>query len=452
MHVDRGDGVVPQEQPPLESDTGSGTMVPPLATSSTARIQGAPPEVTEAGRQDVGQSPEPATWPPISAAGLRALQSVAAALPRARILRLLAKPPVEEGKGQPPFIEIAAIQADQRLSPAGTLLAKPLDQKALSDLSERVIARISGMEPMASLPHLPGMLVIPCRDDNRAAIGALTVEPDTSSNSAEDLTPAMVGLITTEVLLALELEALTPQIEERLATMATDEARAREVFISFAAHELRAPLTSIKGFAQLLVRQARKNPLPDPMMRSIQSIEQQSGRMAEMLSEMLDASRILRGEIEMLPGTLDLAALIKKVVERRRLMYPEHTMIVIGADSPLTGSWDGVRVEQVLRNLLDNAARHSPAGSTVVLQIARDAHSVVVRVRDQGIGIAEPDRDRLFTYLNRTPDSERRNLAGLGLGLFVSHYLIERMGGRLWLEVSCTTEPSGSEFAFTLPL
>ena len=116
------------------------------------------------------------------------------------------------------------------------------------------------------------------------------------------------------------------------------------------------------------------------------------------------------------------------------------------------GSWDGGRVEQVLRDLLDNAVRHSPAGSTVVVRMTHDAHSARVSVRDQGIGIAEPDRERLFTYLYRTADSERRNLAGLGLGLFVSRYLIERMGGRLWLEASCTTDPSGSEFAFTLPL
>jgi len=174
--------------------------------------------------------------------------------------------------------------------------------------------------------------------------------------------------------------------------------------------------------------------------------------MAEMLSEMLDASRILHGEIEMLPGTMDLAALIKRVVERRRFLFPEHTLIVLGADSPLTGSWDGGRVEQVLRDLLDNAVRHSPAGSTVVVQVAHDAQNVKVNVRDQGVGIAELDRERLFTYLYRTADAERRNLAGLGLGLFVSHYLIERMGGRLWLESSFTTYPSGSEFAFTLPL
>jgi signal transduction histidine kinase len=447
---------VPQEQPPIEPDTGSGMMVPPLVditgTGSTSGIQGGPGEVTRAGRQDVGQSLEGATGPLASAAALRALQSVAAALPKARIVRLLGKSPVEDSQEQTRFVEIAAILKDQSRRSNAPKIAQPLDKQALSNLSLRVATKITRMGPAVSLLHLPGMLVMLCRDERAAVAGALAVEPDTFSNGAEDLTPAIVGLITTEVLLALELEALTPRLEERLAAISADEAKAREMFISFAAHELRAPLTSIKGFSQLLVRQARKNPLPDPMMRSIQSIEQQSGRMAEMLSEMLDASRILHGQIEVLPGTMDLAALIKRVVERRRSLFPEHALIVIGADAPLTGSWDSGRVEQVLRDLLDNAVRHSPAGSTVVVRMAHDAHSVEVSVRDQGIGIPEPDQERLFTYLNRTADSERRNLAGLGLGLFVSRYLIERMGGRLWLEASCTTDPSGSEFDFTLPL
>ena len=73
-------------------------------------------------------------------------------------------------------------------------------------------------------------------------------------------------------------------------------------------------------------------------------------------------------------------------------------------------------------------------------------------VQDQGIGIAEADREHLFDYLSRTHESERRNLSGLGLGLFVSRHLADSLGGRLWLEASSTTPPSGSTFAFTLPL
>jgi len=100
---------------------------------------------------------------------------------------------------------------------------------------------------------------------------------------------------------------------------------------------------------------------------------------------------------------------------------------------------------------VDNAARHSPNGSTIFVEVTNNLQSVTVAVRDQGVGIAEADQQHLFEYLYRSKDSERRNLSGLGLGLFVSQHLAERLGGRLWLHASTITPPSGSEFRFTLP-
>jgi signal transduction histidine kinase len=302
--------------------------------------------------------------------------------------------------------------------------------------------------------HFPEMMLILCRNEQGDVRGVLAILPDISlkGGPAEDILPLAPELLSALALAAVELEMSVHQTERRMEEVADEEARARDAFISFAAHELRGPLTSIKGYAQLLARQARKYPLPDSMVRSVSSIEQQSARMSEMLGEMLDASRILHGRLDVLPTAVDLAALINKTVERRRAFFPDHTMVVVGAESPLVGLWDGGRIDQILRDLVDNAARHSPNGTTIMVELSHDAEAATVRVQDQGIGIAEADREHLFEYLSRTPESERRNLSGLGLGLFVSSRLAESLGGRLWLERSSTTPPTGSTFAFTLPL
>lgn len=246
-------------------------------------------------------------------------------------------------------------------------------------------------------------------------------------------------------------------VARHLAGEAREEAHARDAYMSLAAHELRSPMTAIKGYAQLLMRQAHKQPLPEPMMRSVEAIEQQSQRLAEMLGELLDASRLRRGKLPIGEGQVDLGAALRAVVERRQAVYPQHNITLSlpppPPEQPLTVRGEGARIEQVARDLIDNAARHSPSGGEIVLTLTTPrADEALVSVRDRGIGVAPEDRERIFEYLYRAPRSEERNLAGLGLGLYVSRYLVERMGGRLWLAASSTEPPTGSEFRFTLPL
>lgn len=240
----------------------------------------------------------------------------------------------------------------------------------------------------------------------------------------------------------------------RLADAAAEEGRARDEFISLAAHELRSPLTSIKGFAQLLTRQARKTTMPDSMLRSVAAIEEQSLRMSEMVGELLDASRIRRNMLDVQLAMTDLVPLAQKVVEKRRAHYPRHT-ITLRYEEPLDGRWDVQRVEQILRDLLDNAARYSPEGGAIALEMTRVDGMAQVCVRDEGIGIAPDDQAHIFDYLYRAPMAEERNLSGLGLGLYICRHLAERMGGRLELHethMGDEGEPHGSEFRLLLPL
>ena len=261
-----------------------------------------------------------------------------------------------------------------------------------------------------------------------------------------DVTPLYSAIYSIEVCATAGTRSLY------LAERAEAEGRARDAFISLAAHELRSPLTSIKGYAQLLMRQSKKHTLPESMLHSVESIEQQCVRMAEMVGELLDASRIQRGVLEVQISPVDLVPLARRVVERRGALFPQHAITLDVGEESIVALADAQRVEQVLRDLIDNGVRHMPRGGTVNLVLSQHDGKVYLTVQDEGIGIPEEERKRIFDYLYRSSLSESKNLSGLGLGLYISRHLVERLGGALWLEKSSTAEPAGSEFCFTLPL
>jgi signal transduction histidine kinase len=226
----------------------------------------------------------------------------------------------------------------------------------------------------------------------------------------------------------------------------------RMSFISLAAHELRSPLTSVKGYAQLLLRAARKDQsFPRNSMHALQAIEQQASRMSDMVAELLDASRIQRHSFEVHPRLVDLTALVRHAIEHRRPSLERHELILETDDQSLSGQWDPPRVEQVVRDLIDNAVRYSPDGGPIYVRLARVGDGARVCVRDEGIGVPEAERAHIFDSFFRGATAQRRNLNGLGLGLFVSRAIIEESGGRIWLEPS-DAESRGTTICFELPL
>jgi len=250
----------------------------------------------------------------------------------------------------------------------------------------------------------------------------------------------------------------------RVGRAAAAEDAARDAFVSLTVHELRSPLTAVKGYAQLILRQARRLSVPLPMTQAIEAIEEQATRMADMIGEMHDAVRIRRGDLELRLEPVALVPLVAHAVEQQRKLFPQHEIRLEVSGEPLVGAWDPQRVEQVVTALVNNAARYTPDGDAlkVVVRVSRrDTGATpvaLVCVQDRGIGVAQPDRERIFEYLYRSPEARRRHLSGLGLGLYVSRTLVERMGGRLWLADTQTTDSSsssgssGSTFCFTLPL
>jgi len=226
--------------------------------------------------------------------------------------------------------------------------------------------------------------------------------------------------------------------------------RARDEFLSIASHELKAPLTTVKGSTQLLRRQfASGRPDLARIERFSETLEGQVGRLEALVADLLDISRIDQGREAVRLEPTDLIGLARRVAEEIR-ESPDWTaghQIVLDTPESATGIWDAIRIEQALINLMTNALRYSPDGGEVRLSIRDEPGSVVIAVADQGIGIPPDEHALLFQPFARSRLT-RRTINGTGLGLYITARIIERHGGAIDVD----SEPGrGSTFTITLP-
>ena len=230
--------------------------------------------------------------------------------------------------------------------------------------------------------------------------------------------------------------------------------RAKDELFSIAGHELKTPLAVIRAQAQSLLRRAQDPPAlttEDARMRAtrqLETIERQTTRLTHLIGEILDVSRLQLGRLQLHKQPLDLAELVARVVEQVQAAEPRW-FFALDADATALVTADSERLEQVLFNLLSNAVKYSSAGSEVRVIVAKGEDDVTCKVIDQGIGVPEADRAHLFDRYYRASNSGETRAKGLGLGLYVSHEIIETHGGRMWIDPPRQGE--GSVFAFSLP-
>lgn len=213
--------------------------------------------------------------------------------------------------------------------------------------------------------------------------------------------------------------------------------------VSTVSHELRSPLTSVKGYTSLLLnRWERLNDEQKRMM--LTQVNHDADRVTRLVTELLDISRLETGRLHLRRQRVDLAALAASVVEKVRLEYADlECEVAFPAEFPKVYA-DPDKVEQVLTNLVENAAKYaSPAGMRVVGSV--EAGEVAVAVHDRGAGIPAADLAHVFDKFFRR---DHGRPTGSGLGLWISRGLVEAHGGRLSAD---STEGDGSVFRFTLP-
>lgn len=224
----------------------------------------------------------------------------------------------------------------------------------------------------------------------------------------------------------------------------------KEHFLSIVSHELRTPLTTIKGLNDLAQRRLARAADPNDILPRLQGVSHQVRRMESMINDLLDIRRLETGELGLMRVESDFVPLVIGACERAQAMTAEHTIeVVVATPQPLMLSVDEGRIEQVLNNLLSNAIKYSPDGGKIVLELTSVDNYAELRVRDQGIGIPEADRARLFQRFYRGSNVTSNGFSGLGIGLALSFQLAARHGGMLMVE---STSAQGSTFLLRLPL
>lgn len=213
-------------------------------------------------------------------------------------------------------------------------------------------------------------------------------------------------------------------------------------FLAMVTHDLRTPLTALKGYIQLLQRRGTYQAHTVEMMLA------QATRLERLIGDLLDIAQLQAGHLELRRAEMDLCALVQAAVAQAQALSERHTVHAAVPPVPLRGWWDRDRVDQVLQNLLANALKYAPEGGDVTVGVADDGRAARVWVQDQGVGIPPELQPRLFERFYRTADALASGVPGLGLGLAISRALVEAHGGRIDV---ASELGAGSTFTFTLP-
>src|SRR5262245_8508302 len=225
-------------------------------------------------------------------------------------------------------------------------------------------------------------------------------------------------------------------------------ARLTQEILSMASHDLKTPATVVKLRAQLLRRKVESgSATAEDLQSGLDTVVRQADRMVQMLTLLLDFSRLEAGHMVLEPAPVDLVEVVGAAVEEVRATTDRHRLTVRAPDG-VTGVWDELRLKEVLTNLLTNAMKYSPDGGTVEVEVEVSRKEAIARVRDHGLGVPHEELPNIFERFYRAPSARR--LEGTGLGLYICREIIAAHGGRIWAESEGPGH--GSTFCFALPL
>jgi len=230
-----------------------------------------------------------------------------------------------------------------------------------------------------------------------------------------------------------------------------DLERARDDFLASVAHDLRSPLTSIRGSAQLALRWVRRNITQDAELlnKCLANIDQAADRLNRMLQTLMDSARIQQGRLVLQRGPTDLVALVKEVVDHYRLESSKHRFVIDAPKTPIIGQWDAALLERAVENLIGNAVKYSPGGGEIAVVCRVESGEARLVVRDQGVGIPAEALPYIFERFYRANRATLGEIEGNGLGLFAVRGIVTAHGGTI---TARSEEGKGTEMTVRLPL
>lgn len=308
------------------------------------------------------------------------------------------------------------------------------------------------LEILRSL-KLRSLMILPLcvRQKPIGAMSFVTAEDSGRTYTSEDL--AFAQELAARASIALENATLFAEAQEAI--------RLRDEFLSIASHELKTPLTSLSLQLQLVRRRAERakqvtsqdksatQPIItiDDLLRAILNGEKQSKRLAELLEQLLDTTRIRLGRLELRTEAVDLVELVREVLTRfESELSQSGVQVSLEAPQSMVGVWDRSRLDQVVNNLVSNALKYGEK-RPIEITVSKTDACAALRVRDHGMGIQEREQKRIFERFERAISSNR--ISGLGLGLYISRQIVEAHGGNIEVQSS---PGKGSTFTITLPL
>jgi signal transduction histidine kinase len=317
---------------------------------------------------------------------------------------------------------------------------------AVRALHERRTVLVSGdaEQAEARLPaRIRSELAVPIRS-GEDVVAVLYVASDSASafNRAKMITLETladgIGIILRNAELYQALERTNAKLVEL--------DRMKSEVVNIVAHDFRAPLAGVLGYAELL--EWKPDAPAQERVDQARAIIQSATHMASMVDKTLKTTRLETGHFPFDFGIVDVGAVIREVLARLPIDARHPSMVEMPED-PLPCWADRDRVAEVLDNLLSNAAKYSPDGGKIRLEVRSEGETLTVKVTDSGIGIARQDMDRLFRPFSRLRTRRTAEIEGTGLGLYICERIVRAHGGRMWAE----SEPGrGSTFAFSLPL
>jgi signal transduction histidine kinase len=357
-----------------------------------------------------------------------------------------------------------------RLPFKGSILERLVEEETFFYLDSTMVeevAQASGEGGMIFLreTHIEKMLMIPVRYQMEI-VGILAIHtPHTNRTFRPEELGALLA-ISGQAASAIRNAQLFEQIQEAYAELQRMD-KLKDEFIVTASHELRTPLSAISGYSSLLKRQSGRI-TPQQILRFATKIGSATQQLSDLVSNMTEAAKMgaLDKKLELQPGPVQLLAAAEMASNMLSINIEQKITLQIAEDIWL--NCDAMRLRQVMTNLLDNAAKYSPPDGRIIvtgsaatlsqlpedqvdytlLADGIDPHVALVRVCDEGEGIAPEDQQKIFEKFVRASRSLTTPIRGSGLGLYICRRYIEAMGGRLWLEQSIPGE--GSVFSFYL--
>lgn len=320
--------------------------------------------------------------------------------------------------------------------------------------------------PLQNLLNAKNINIVLPLQQNGKTIGYLFLGEHLSSGySARDI--GVLSTISNELVIAIQNALSLQEVKDLNATLqqrilaATGELRSsnsqlkhldevKDEFISMASHQLRTPLTSIKGYLSMVLEGDVGN-ISAQQRSLLHEAFKSSERMVRLITDFLNVSRLQTGKFIIEKALFDLSSVVIQEVDNLSVIAKNRnlTLRLVGADGPLPVLADESKIRQVIMNYVDNAIYYSKQNGTIIIKIESTKRDAMVSVIDTGIGVPHAEQEKLFKKFYRAPNARKQRPDGTGVGLFLARRVIEEHKGKI---IFSSKEGRGSTFGFSLPL